>query len=477
MKFHLKMTLCMLAVLAVLFGAGGSLLISESFEDSLEREKAAALGDYRMAWGTLQIVNSMDAYLDRDAIVKTMEQLYQQNSASWSALRLSTGDEVLYENRGTQSSLIQTAWSIEDPTPGICLFRILDNGAGARFLTFSGAVETNGDVLYLTTSHDVSALYTARQAQQHTYLQVFFLMCVLCAALSYTVSRLLTAPLGGLSRASRAIAAGNFASRVRVRSNDEIGAVSTDFNTMAEKMEQTVSELNRAVEELHQAMERQEQFTGSFAHEMKTPMTSLIGYAELLRSGTLTPEEQLEAADYLYSEGKRLESLSHKLLELLVLKRHDLPFAKVSPAELIEALVERLRPLYAAKGIRLSCVCKAGACLMDADLVWSLLLNLADNAQKAIEQGGEIQFRQVMLADGCLIHVLDSGRGIPPQALEHLTEAFYRVDKARSRAQGGFGLGLSLCREIAALHNGRIRFENRPEGGACVTVDLRGGRP
>lgn len=67
---------------------------------------------------------------------------------------------------------------------------------------------------------------------------------------------------------------------------------------------------------------------------------------------------------------------------------------------------------------------------MDADLVWSLLLNLADNAQKAIEQGGEIQFRQVMLADGCLIHVLDSGRGIPPQALEHLTEAFYRVDKA-----------------------------------------------
>ena len=189
MKFHLKMTLCMLAVLAALFGAGGSLLISESFEDSLEREKTAALGDYRMAWGTLQIVNSMDTYLDRDAIVKTMEQLYQQNSASWSALRLSTGDEVLYENRGTQSSLIQTAWSIEDPTPGICLFRILDNGAGAHFLVFSGAVETNGDVLYLTTSHDVSALYTARQAQQHTYLQVFFLMCVLCAALSYTVSR------------------------------------------------------------------------------------------------------------------------------------------------------------------------------------------------------------------------------------------------------------------------------------------------
>lgn len=113
-----------------------------------------------------------------------MEQLYQQNSASWPDLRLSTGDEVLYENRGTQSPFIQNAWAIEAPASGICLFRILDNGAGAHFLVFSGAVETNGDVLCLTTSHDVSTLYTARQAQQRTYIQVFLLMCLLCAVLS-----------------------------------------------------------------------------------------------------------------------------------------------------------------------------------------------------------------------------------------------------------------------------------------------------
>ena len=470
MKFHLKMTLCMLALLSVLFGMGGSLLISESFQDSLEREKHAALGDYRMAWGTLQIVNSMDPYLDREAIIKTMEQLYQQSGASWSDLRLSAGDEVLYESGGRQAPLLKAARADAEPEPGSCLSRILTDGNGAHFLVFSGAVETGGQVLRLSASHDVSALYAARQAQQRTYLQVFALMGLLCAVLSYTVSRVLTAPLGGLSRASRAIAAGNFSSRVRIRSHDEIGEVSADFNHMAEQMEQTVSEL-------HQAMERQEQFTGSFAHEMKTPMTSLIGYAELLRSGTLTPEEQAEAADYLYSEGKRLESLSRKLLELLVLKRQDIALAQVSPAALIEALAGKLRPLYAAQNISLSWVCEEGVCLLEADLVWTLLLNLTDNARKAMERGGEIQFRQEMLPDGCRIQVLDGGRGIPPQALEHLTEAFYRVDKARSRAQGGFGLGLSLCREIAALHHGDIRFENRPEGGACVTVELRGGRP
>ena len=114
---------------------------------------------------------------------------------------------------------------------------------------------------------------------------------------------------------------------------------------------------------------------------------------------------------------------------------------------------------------------------MEPDLGWSLLLNLADNAQKSMEDCGELHFHQEKTKDGCLIRVLDSGRGIPPQALEHLTEAFYRVDKARSRKQGGFGLGLALCQEIVALHKGSIKFENRAEGGACVTVELRGGRP
>ena len=92
--------------------------------------------------------------------------------------------------------------------------------------------------------------------------------------------------------------------------------------------------------------------------------------------------------------------------------------------------------------------------------------------------GIQLQLRQEMLPDGCRFQVTDTGRGIPDEALAHLTEAFYRVDKARSRKQGGFGLGLALCQEIAALHHGSIRFENRTDGtrGTRVTVELRGGR-
>ncbi len=469
MKFRVKMTLWMLALLSLLFGAGGSLLISGFFSDSLEREKDAAFASYRMAWSALQIVNGLDPYLDAGAIARTMEQLCQQNSAAWSALRLTTETDVLYESGASSSLLLGDGLM---PEPDECLLRLAAPETGEHWLVLSGAVETNGETLYLHIARSVSALYDMRWSQQRTYLRVFGVMAVLCAVASYTMSRLLTAPLTGLSRASRAIASGRFSSRAPVRGEDEIAAVSQDFNRMAERMEQNISEL-------HQAMERQERFVGSFAHEMKTPMTSLIGYADLLRSGKLTPAEQAEAADYLYSEGRRLSNLSRKLLELLVVKEQDLPLTEVSPAELVEELTDRLRPLLAARRIAVFCQCQPGTCLLEPDLTWSLLLNLADNAQKAISKGGEISFRQEMLPDGCRVQVLDTGRGIPEKSLAHLTEAFYRVDKARSRAQGGFGLGLALCQEIAALHGGSIRFGNRIDAphGACVTVELRGGRP
>jgi signal transduction histidine kinase len=467
-KFRVKMTLAMLAILSLLFGAGGSLLITGSFRDMLEREKDAALSSYRMAWSALQIVNGLDPYLDTEAISQTMAQLCEQDRAAWTALRLGTEHDVLYDSNAELAAYFQ---QLTPPEPGLCTVHTMDYQDGAHYLVLSGAAETNGETLYIYTAYNVSSLYTMRQSQQQTYLRVFGIMALLCALVSYTVSHLLTVPLVGLSRATRALASGNFHSRVRVRSEDEIGTVSEDFNAMAARLEEMVTQL-------HQAMERQERFVSSFAHEMKTPMTSLIGYAGLLRDGTLTPDEQDEAVRYIYSEGKRLENLSRKLLELLVLRRGDLPLAEISPAELICTLGERLKPLYAAKGIQISWKCEEGYCRLEPDLVWSLLLNLADNAQKAMEGGGLLRFDLRMLSNGCRIRVLDTGRGIPPEALAHLTEAFYRVDKARSRAQGGFGLGLALCREIAALHNGSIRFDNRTDGlrGTCVTVELRGGR-
>ena len=463
MKLSVKLTLYMLGLLSLLFGIGGSLLISTSFQVTLEREKEGAYNAYQMVLGTLQVVNSIQGPSDYEEISQTLEQLSRQNAGSFSSLRLYSDAGPIYEYGSKPVS------SGGKALPGSCTIRCARGGDGARLLTLSGALQAGGETLYLDMARDISPLFASRHTQQQIYLLVFLLMAALCALLSYSISRVLTRPLVRLSKVSRAIAKGELSSRADIRTGDEIGLLARDFNAMAGALEEKIAQLREAVE-------RQERVVGSFAQEMKTAMTSIIGYADLIRGQTLSAGEQAEAANYIVSEGKRLENLSQKLLELLVLKNTRMAFSKARPAALIGGLAARLGPVYERQGIVLSCVCGEGGCLLEPELIKSLLINLFDNARKALEgKGGRITVRAVMLPDGCEIAISDDGRGIPPEALEHLTEAFYRVDRSRARQQGGVGLGLALCREIANLHGGSLHFDSRPGEGTTVTVKLRGG--
>ena len=467
MKVRFKITLCILALLSLLFGLGGSFLIFLSFQASMEQEKETAFRSWEMIFQTLQIAGEWNTEYNYDTLDRVLEQLDQASSRNWLAFRLSSERGYVYE----ADQAAQYIGAASEPTdPGTAVFCYPDSVDGEHYLLVSGTASVTGDTLTLCTAHNISGPYTMRQTQQSIYLKVFAVLVLLCGLLSYTVSRWITAPLERLSRASRAIAPGDFSSRVELRSQDEIGAVAEDFNAMAEQMEQTV-------EQLRQSVQQRERFMGSFAHELKPPMTSIIGYAELLREDILNKDECLEAANYLVSEGKRLEVLSHKLLALFGLKREKLSFVPVSPAELILEMTEQLEPIYRQQKILFICCCQDGTCYLERTLARSLLLNLFDSAKKAMEQGGTITVEQEMLEDGCRIRIEDEGRGIPAEALPHLTEAFYRVDKARSREQGGTGLGLALCREIVELHHGTICFSNREDRGACVTVELRGGKP
>lgn len=316
---------------------------------------------------------------------------------------------------------------------------------------------------------DVTETYTVRQTQQRAYHTTFVILIAIGAAVSWVTSYLLTRPLGTLSRASRELARGNLGYRAPVRSRDEVGQLAADFNRMAGQLEQNVKRIQ-------ESMALQERFMADFSHEMKTPMTSIIGYADLLRSQVLTPDEQMDAANYIFSEGKRLEALGLKLLDMLSLDRSKLQLVPASPADLVAGLLEHLKRVYAQSGIALQYRTAEGMCFLEPDLFKTLLVNLMDNARKALDSGGNIYVWQEMLPDGCRVRVLDNGRGIPPEALAHLTEAFYRVDKSRSRAQGGAGLGLSLCNEIVQLHGGTMQFESRVGNGTVVTVELKGGR-
>ena len=286
--------------------------------------------------------------------------------------------------------------------------------------------------------------------------------------LALAVSAWLSQPLKRLSEATKRVAAGELSERVQVTGDDEIGQLSADFNIMAEQME-------RQVRELTDAARRQEDFLHSFAHETKTPLTSIIGYAELLRARPGQPELVREGAAYIYQEGRRLESLSRKLMDLVVLDREGIALRAVEMPAFLERMAGTLRPALEQRGIRLEFAAEPGTVSIDPDLMESVCLNLLDNARKAVTGQGVIQLSGISEGPGYCIQVTDNGRGIPAEDLGRLTEAFYMVDKSRSRAEGGAGLGLSVCQRIVSLHGGTMEFESTPGQGTRVRVHLKGG--
>ncbi len=465
MKFRLKITCCMIILMALCFGAGSSVLISTSFKNSLRQEKQSARKSYRMVLNTLQVVNNLDQLSDKNDISKILEQLSSRGTF-WAALQLHTVSDTLY-SQGTAAPYFVDLGSRTDNTHlAGTIFTVPDTTC---YLQLSGSFSVGKTEFLLDIAYDISSIYETRLQQQHTYRQVFIGLLVTCAFFSYILAYFLTRPLARLSRASREIACGNYDYRSNIQSSDEVSAVSRDFDLMAEHLQDSI-------EELHETMEQQNLFIENFTHELKTPMTSIIGYADLLRSQTLSPQDQADAAGYIFSEGKRLEHLSLKLLDIFVSEHTNHLFTEVSPADIIADFVSHLQPGLAPEKIDLTYECESGRCRLDTDLFGSLLVNLIENARKALPEGGCILVGSVMTAAGCRLTVQDNGGGIPAKALSHITEAFYRVDKARSRAQGGAGLGLTLCKKIAELHHGTITFESMENSGTTVTVELNGGR-
>ena len=465
MKFRVKIMACMLCLMSVLFGAGGSALILISFQNSLEGEIATAENSYRMLLYTLQVAGGTDLFAGTENMRNALRQMTGQKGAYWDAVLLASGDEVVYR----QGKAAEEWLSAEEDETGNCRVTFLRAGNGERYLRISGGFSIGAQTLSLDTVHDISELYENRARQQNAYRFIFLLTMLLCAGLAYSMALILTRPLTRLSRGAREIADGNFSFRSEIRSDDEIGRLSQDFDRMADRIEENVQMLEESVK-------AQERFVSSFTHELKTPMTSVIGYADLLRSQELSEEERCDAANYIFMEGKRLERLSLKLMEIYVAKEGNIRLSFQDPGAIAEDVAAHLRPIYRDRNISLETRCERGTCRLEPDLFRSLLVNLIDNAGKAIGEEGHIFVTVHMTENGCVLLVEDDGPGIPEEAKAHLTEAFYRVDKSRSRKQGGAGLGLTLCADIAELHGGILTFENCEGGGTRVRVELRGGR-
>ncbi len=233
------------------------------------------------------------------------------------------------------------------------------------------------------------------------------------------------------------------------------------------------AELTEEMANLAEAAERREEFIASFAHELKTPLTAIIGYADMLRSREMTPKNRFTAAGYIFSEGKRLEALSLKLMELIVSGKQGVERRRFDAPYFIREVAAVTVPSLAADGMTLDMRWEPGEVWIEPDLFKTLMINLIDNARKASRRGQTVEFFGKRTEEGYAFYVRDRGRGMKQEDLSRITEPFYMIDKSRSRAQNGAGLGLALCQRIAELHDTALEFESEPGKGTTVRVALR----
>lgn len=445
-----------------------------SFSYLLYESKRQNLNDIRQYEGSafLQKLQDFSLSLEQSGLEHDTEQL--QNITAVHAFRntfgshggISRNNEELFNSSPYEYDYetLRTCREESGLTAYNNCYSVIQTVNNHHMMLFSAPVYGKGFYEFeVVVYKDVSDIYIRSRNLFLKGLAGTLLLLVLISALLYHGLYRSIRPLIDLKNAAASIACGAYGSRVAVNGKDEIAELSCAFNQMAEKIEEHIETISRTSEERRQLL-------GNLAHELKTPLTSVIGYADTLLTVRLDERRKEKALNYILNECRRLSRLSSKMLELTSLSSDTtlIHMEEYPIASLFDQVKETVEYRLREKELHLKISCTPASLfhLMDSDLMISLLVNLIDNACKASSPGSSI----CLSGTKCGISVRDFGAGIPEEELPRVTEAFYMVDKSRSRSAGGAGLGLALCSRIAELHGARLEIESAEQKGTCVQL-------
>ncbi len=271
---------------------------------------------------------------------------------------------------------------------------------------------------------------------------------LVAVAVSLILSRSVVAPVRAMQLASQRIAAGHYAERVQAGTEDELGRLAQSFNHMAGELEQVETMRRRLI--------------GDVAHELRTPLTAIQGSAEGLMDGVLPATT--ETYQQIYQESTRLARLVDDLQELsrVEARAYELDCQPLGLAAVVKTVSKRMGSSFADRQLTFAVDLPVDLPRVRADegRLVQIVTNLVGNALQYTPAGGTITFKAVLLGEEVQVSVQDTGVGIPPEHLPHIFDRFYRVDKSRSRAHGGSGIGLTIARYLVEAHGGRIWVES-----------------
>ncbi|HMV29273.1 MAG TPA: ATP-binding protein, partial [Anaerolineales bacterium] len=287
-------------------------------------------------------------------------------------------------------------------------------------------------------------------------IATIFLALFLGILLSRSISR----PIRELTKATHNMADGNLGQQVIVRSRDEIGELAQSFNKMSA--------------DLARSFNLRKQMTADIAHELRTPLSLILGHAEGVHDGVLQPSR--ENFEIIREEAERLEHLVSDLRTLSLADAGELSveFQPVNLNELMSDVHTHYLTLFNQKRITLDLETAPGILTanLDPSRFAQVLNNILDNALRYTPEGGRVELKTQLTENRIQLSVKDSGEGVSSEEAQHLFDRFYRVSESRNRNDGGSGLGLAIAKSIVEMHKGRIWAESEKGKGLRVVIEL-----
>lgn len=459
MKLFHKIFLCFVVIFSITFQVVGYLLINFAYENAIEQEKRLAFQNFQYnQYILLSVLYSEPKLLSEK---KTRFADFSKKFTVPIAMCGADGT-YLYSNLAIKPqnyNFIQDKKDSDIEDNSISYQIIQKNEENYIFV--SDLVCYGDSKSYLITQTNISSVIETQRKMIAYFQKIYFIILCIVFPFIFLLTGYLTCSIKKVSKAAKKIATGRYSERIMVGGRDEISELADNFNQMAEQIEEKIAQLSDAARQ-------KEDFTANFAHELKTPLTSVIGYADMLYQRDMPREQVKEAAGYIWNEGMRLEALSLKLMDLFVLDKQNFIFETISVQELFENIKQGIEPICQKQGVVFHMDLEEGVLKIDYDLFKTVILNLIDNAIKA--DCKDIWVYGEQGEGGYQICIKDNGKGIPPEELGRITEAFYMVDKSRARKQHGAGLGMALVSKIAAIHHAELEIKS--DGKTGTEIDL-----
>lgn len=466
MKIFWKIFLSILSIVIIMYVTLGGTLMYVFFQNTLNGETERVLSENKALMLTLK--NTIEANIpdeenDKKYMVESVS-LVKKNmeKEDFNMILFDEKSKVLYSDKDVKSTV--DIATVKDTGA-----YVIDYVSGRHRMEAMYVIDINTHSYYVSIIKDIEGVYVQRENMKREYMIVFLIELVASAVLSYITAKKMTKPLAKLTRTTKNMAMGNYSIRADIKEDGEIGILTKNFNDMADHLEENISQLEEVARQ-------REDFTASFAHELKTPLTAIVGYSDMLRSMELEKRDIVEFSNYIFMQGKRLEKLSYSMMDLISMDKQKIEFQEIHVKAFMKNVKEIMMPILKKKGIVYKSNIEDAVIEGNRELLISLFTNIIDNSRKAIGEKGVIVVEGKRTGATYSVHIRDNGCGMAQSEIKKITEAFYMIDKSRARKEGGAGIGMALCEKIVKVHNAGWQIYSEVGKGTevMITFALKG---